>query len=203
MIYLSKLVLNPASRQVQAELRDPYQMHRTLAKAFGADGDFERARCLFRIDELRSSGALYLLVQSLAPPNWERLTASARYLQDAPQVTTFEPRLAEGQRLAFRLHANPTVKRERKRYLISGEGGQLDWLRRKGEQHGFALLSARVSDAQTFCSQTAAGQRAQLVGVRFDGLLCVTDAQALVGAVAHGIGSGKGFGFGLLSLARR
>jgi CRISPR system Cascade subunit CasE len=38
--------------------------------------------------------------------------------------------------------------------------------------------------------------------VTFDGLLRVTDPEALLAALAGGIGSGKGFGFGLLSLAR-
>lgn len=39
-------------------------------------------------------------------------------------------------------------------------------------------------------------------GVRFDGLLCVTDPETLVEAVRQGIGPAKAFGFGLLSLAR-
>jgi len=37
MIHLSLLILNPRSRQIQAELRDPYQMHRTISRAFGED----------------------------------------------------------------------------------------------------------------------------------------------------------------------
>jgi hypothetical protein len=37
-MFLSMIEVNPRCRQVQAELRDPYQMHRTLSKAFG-DGD--------------------------------------------------------------------------------------------------------------------------------------------------------------------
>ena len=40
-----------------------------------------------------------------------------------------------------------------------------------------------------------------LFGVRFDGVLAVTDPDALTGAVRQGIGPAKGFGFGLLSLA--
>jgi len=37
--------------------------------------------------------------------------------------------------------------------------------------------------------------------VRYEGLLQVTDPHLLVEAVRAGIGSAKGFGFGLLSLA--
>ena len=39
------------------------------------------------------------------------------------------------------------------------------------------------------------------LAVQFDGVLQVTDPDKLVAAVETGIGSAKGFGFGLLSLA--
>jgi CRISPR system Cascade subunit CasE len=40
-----------------------------------------------------------------------------------------------------------------------------------------------------------------LLAVRFDGLLQVADPARLQAALRQGIGSGKGLGFGLLSLA--
>ena len=43
MLYLSRLALNPRSRQAQAEIRDPYQMHRTLSKAFPEGDDAQQA----------------------------------------------------------------------------------------------------------------------------------------------------------------
>jgi CRISPR system Cascade subunit CasE len=44
--------------------------------------------------------------------------------------------------------------------------------------------------------------RLKLWCIQFDGLLKVDDPVLLAKAVQAGIGSGKGFGFGLLSLAR-
>jgi CRISPR system Cascade subunit CasE len=41
-----------------------------------------------------------------------------------------------------------------------------------------------------------------LLSVQFDGLLQVLDPDALWHTVQAGVGSAKGFGFGLLSLAR-
>ena len=35
-MYLSRLILNPRSRRVQRELAEPYEMHRSLMKAFPA-----------------------------------------------------------------------------------------------------------------------------------------------------------------------
>lgn len=42
----------------------------------------------------------------------------------------------------------------------------------------------------------------QFSAARFDGVLQVSDAEKFARAVTHGVGPGKGFGFGLLSLAR-
>jgi CRISPR system Cascade subunit CasE len=41
-----------------------------------------------------------------------------------------------------------------------------------------------------------------LLAIQFEGLLQVTDPDRLQHTVQQGIGSGKGLGFGLLSLAR-
>jgi CRISPR system Cascade subunit CasE len=42
----------------------------------------------------------------------------------------------------------------------------------------------------------------RFLAVRFEGVLEVTDPDQLLQTVSEGIGSAKGFGFGLLSLAR-
>ncbi|MBI3946599.1 MAG: type I-E CRISPR-associated protein Cas6/Cse3/CasE [Armatimonadetes bacterium] len=203
MIYLSRLLLNPRSRQVQAELRDPYQMHRTLSKAFGdADDEFARARCLFRVDNARPFAALSLLSQSLLEPDWERLTVADRYLLAPPEVKAFRLSLRGGECLAFRIHANPTVKRDGKRYGLYREQEQEAWLRRKAEENGFEVLRVLIHPATIVRSRATEGRDAQLIGVTFEGALRVTDPDALHAAAANGIGSAKAFGFGLLSLAR-
>ena len=111
--------------------------------------------------------------------------------------------------LAFRLRANPTVKRrfpngDHKRVGIYRPEEQIAWLERKGELGGFRVLSVRT------CHELEAGGRIQrqgethklkLLTVRFDGISQVTNPERLQETLRQGIGSGKGFGFGLLSLA--
>ena len=209
MLYLSLLLLNPRSRQVQSELRDPYQMHRTLAKAFG-EGEAAQAaaRCLFRVEE-DGQGVLRLLVQSQVPPLWEELTAPPDYLSAPPQVKEFAPAFRSGQPLAFRLRANPTKRQAAKaegskmgaRVGLYTEEERLAWLRRQGIAHGFAVQEARlISESASACR--AQSNRAVFSAVRFEGVLRVTDPPALLNALAGGIGAGKGFGFGLLSVSR-
>ena len=220
-MYLSRLLLNTRNRDARRDLASPYDLHRTLARVFpGPRADAEGANegrtpnhgLLFRA-EPDAPGGPAVLVQSLAEPDWRSLPDGYARQTDGPKP--FEPRLCEGQRLRFRLVANPTVKKQvegRKNGarvpLVHDrapaghpevEAGYLDWLERKAEAGGFAV--AHVVDAP-FQTTGGRGKRGlTLFGVRFDGALTVTSPDRLLHAVRSGIGPAKGFGFGLLSLA--
>jgi len=201
-MYLSMLKLNPRSRQVQAELRDPYQMHRTICKAFGVDKEaWKEARVLFRVDESNEGRMLRALVQSAIKPDWSRITAPDDYLLTEIQCKDVAPVFKAGQRLAFRLRANPTVKREGKREGIYGEMERLEWLNRKGEANGFFVQQARVISDGKQKGLTTRGCETVFSAAVFEGVLVVTDPDAFRAAFESGIGSAKGFGFGLLSVA--
>jgi CRISPR system Cascade subunit CasE len=148
MIFLSQLLLDPMSRRVQNELRSPYEMHRTLCHAFPglSDEEWKNARVLFRVDDDRN--ILMLLVQSKLAPDWNAFASrlNGRYLLGEPRAKAWEPHFHEGQRLRFRLQANPTMAlntgKDAKRGARCGlyrEAERLDWLRARGKQSGFAL----------------------------------------------------------------
>jgi CRISPR system Cascade subunit CasE len=215
-MYLSRLILNPRSRRVQREVAAPYQMHRSLMRAFPDDLAAGDERVLFRLEAHPHTGTLNLLVQSLTLPDWSWLAepGARGYLlpvdEPNPAVKSFDLNLAPAQVLAFRLRANPTVKRrfnekDHKRVGLYREEEQIEWLKRKGEQGGFRVLSARTGGRDTVngtIHRDEATHKLHLLAVQFDGLLQVTDPDRLREAVQRGIGSGKGLGFGLLSLAR-
>ena len=215
-MYLSQLILNPRSRRVQREIAQPYQMHRTLMKAFPDDLGSGQERALFRLEQPGHDRQLVLLVQSRMSPDWSflRRPEARDYLllvpTPNPAVKDCRPSLGAGQLLAFRLLANPTVKRkfpngDHKRVGICDADDQLAWLQRKGQQGGFEALSANLSNQGmvrgTIRRNGGETHALKLLAVRFDGVLRVTDAEALSETLGRGIGSGKGFGFGLLSLA--
>ena len=118
-------------------------------------------------------------------------------------LKNFEPCFAPAQQLQFRLYANPTVKREGKRHILRQEDEQMAWLHRKGADHGFAIVELRIRAGFRLQARTTDGYTTIHEGVTFDGFLRVTDPDNLHKAIEQGIGSAKGFGFGLLSLARR
>jgi len=214
-MYLSRLILNPRSRRAQREIADLYQLHRSLMRAFPDSLQEGDERVLFRLDADTRDGAPTVLLQSWLEPKWDWLSdeGARGYLLRPPETKAFDLRLAAGQVLAFRLRANPTVKRkfddgDHKRVGLYREEEQIEWLKRKGEQGGFRLLAARAggdSRAGGFIRREGENEthKLTLLAVQFDGLLQVTDPDRLRETVRRGIGSGKGLGFGLLSLAPR
>lgn len=221
-MYLSRLILNPLSRRVQRELAEPYQMHKTLLRCFPDALDREADRVLFRVDADPRRGTLVVLMQSTLAPDWDWLSNNGArdYLlpphQLPPDITqnpatkSFDVQLAPGQALAFRLRANPTVKRrfpngDHKRVGLYREEEQRGWLDRKAAAGGFRILSASIRDDPDVGGPIHRGDEShklKLLAVRFDGLLQVTDPERFQETLRQGIGSGKGLGFGLLSLAR-
>jgi CRISPR system Cascade subunit CasE len=101
------------------------------------------------------------------------------------------------------------VKREEKRHALRSEEEQTAWLRRKADAGGFAVLSvtasregSRAARKTDYNAPEPKEHRISLFAVRFDGVLKVTDDEAFLRSLCCGIGSAKGLGFGLLSLAR-
>ena len=118
-------------------------------------------------------------------------------------------RVATGSRWRFRLTANPTVSKSR-----PGERGkvlahitphyQKQWLMEQGGKRGFSLREEEFEvvsshwlrfDKKGRCAVT-------LLSVTFEGALTVTDETLFRAALTKGIGRGKAYGMGLLTLMR-
>ncbi len=250
-LYLSRLILNPRSRQVMSEIAHPYEMHRTLMRAFPTSPDGARARArdefgiLFRADVDDRRGVVKVYVQSRIEPDWSFLNGLNGYLRTGTGMPEYESkdimpalrRIQDGQVFFFRLRANPTKRNARrdepgkepdrlkgKRVELQQEDEQIAWLiskgrgGREGVPGGFELLMETGTDAegkegliprvnvrcegkQTGRKRDAApGHATTHFAVVFDGLLRVTDTDAFLETLVHGIGPGKAYGFGLLSV---
>src|SRR4029453_12803151 len=245
-LYLSRLILNPRSRDVRRDLGNCQELHRTLLKALPQVEDNEakareRFGVLHRLEIDQRQQKLTLLVQSFLKPTWSRLPSDYLLLTDEenpackPVHETYA-RLGAGQCLTFRVRANPTRrvsgKNEQeaqwhgKRVEIRDEGQQIAWLQRKGKEAGFKLASVRINptvpnvnlapqgklfgyrrhsqetSAEPAYEVSGSNRRMSFGSVLFEGELIVTDVKAFREALVKGIGSGKAYGFGLLSIAR-
>ena len=228
-MYLSRLAINPRSREVQQDLADVYQMHRTVMSAFPdveAEGDARaELSVLHRLETAERGRQVLLLVQSRVGPDWSHLGRG--YLQDSGEeaenpatkdVSLALRALREGQVLRFRIRANPTRKIETKstpdgqrrngrRVDLRTEELQLEWLSRRAEQAGFSLVPVLrdrdIPAVRVGASEKVTGRRGRisLTTVLFEGLLEITDSDVFRQAIADGVGPGKAFGCGLMSIA--
>jgi len=209
-MFLSKLLLNPRSKQVMNEINDPYQMHRTIMNAFFDNGTEQPGRVLFRVEISKRIPDITLLVQSEQEPDWQKLIDKfSAYLSEKDNKYEYKKimlPLDNGQRLRFRLRANPTVKKitdgkkNGKRIGILDEKEQKEWMNRKAKAGGFKVIDCTVIDEGFFNSQKN-GRKLTFLSVRFEGFLEVIETDKFLNCLKSGIGPAKGLGFGLLSIA--
>ncbi|MQF69057.1 type I-E CRISPR-associated protein Cas6/Cse3/CasE [SAR202 cluster bacterium AD-804-J14_MRT_500m] len=121
---------------------------------------------------------------------------SKRIHKNNPQVT--DGKISAGKRVAL-LHEND----------------QIDWLHRKGQLFGFEVLSVQANSKVPNLSTSTASkihgqrtntgnavQRISFGSVTFEGVLRIKDRELFRKGLEVGIGPGKAYGFGLLSVAK-
>jgi CRISPR system Cascade subunit CasE len=203
-MYLSQLILNDRNSQVRRHLSNIHDLHRGIMQAF-PDEQREKARAdwnvLFRL-ELDSN---ILLVQSEIEPDWGKLPKD--YIEQQ-QSKPFAPEASQfpvDRLLQFRLKANPSKRdKETKKTLgLYFQPDQVEWLHRQGDRHGFKVEAIDTIPTPNLWGSKGKGQQPIKVHtVLFQGILKVTDSSLLVSAIQQGIGRGKSYGCGLLSLSR-
>lgn len=222
-MFLSRLKLAADASREPAfwnRLGDAYALHQEVWRLFAGDPDRQRP-FLYRLDLHRGRPVLFTLSDE-EPVDPERLWRI--------EAKAFRPALAAGDRLAFQLRANPTVKRDDKRHDVVMDAkirlreealpaaerpSQAElvaehappWLERRASRLGvrFEAVEADGYHVHQFPRPARGGSRPHKVTVTtcdFQGLLRVEDPERLVTAVATGIGPAKGFGCGLMLLRR-
>ncbi|MFD8404927.1 type I-E CRISPR-associated protein Cas6/Cse3/CasE [Streptomyces anulatus] len=205
---IARIRLNPHSRDVQRDLRDATEMHRTVMRMVPDDlGESPRSQAglLYRLDETDTTSTLLVQAHRLNPA---RLPAG--YGQaDIKSLTPMFTALRKGLAVRYRIVLNP-AKRERLPLEAKGKRGRIVplsgadadqwWLRRAADSglHVHVLTPTSMPPVRPR-RQDADGMRHSLI--RYDGTATVTDPDALHEAVLAGIGRGKPYGAGLLSLA--
>jgi CRISPR system Cascade subunit CasE len=167
---------------------------------------------LFRIDP--SHEGAQIIVQSAVVPNWSYAFANFRgVLACEPKVCEYVPDFAAGQRLQFRLEANPTRKIDTKsasdkarrhgRRVPVAADACIDWLQRFEVAAGFKLDPQAVRLEFGLVRARKSSDKddgVSYASARFDGILAVTDPHGFSQRLLGGFGSAKAYGFGLMSV---
>jgi len=227
-MFLSKVTLNMRHRMTYRLASDLYAQHRFVMSAFPDlrvtdrenEGAQDQQGVLYRLETDRQAECMFFLVQSRVEADWNRTRELHRDVLCSDQSKEDRRLFATGERYRFRLRASPTVcrvnrdaegiRKASKRLGLYREQEQRDWLARIGERGGFEIRPEAVlitpQGKREGYKPTPGGRRPHdLVTcfmVDFDSTLFITDASLFSTAVHEGVGRGKAWGCGLLSLMR-
>lgn len=206
-------------RQVQADIGNLYDLHRTLKTALEKSGYSESF--LFRVDMEISSRPVSLLLQT------NRITDSlfnempenyCLEVMKSKDLAGLSGLLQAGKTFRFFLRANPIrkirnsdgkhpakvplVHANRKINEKFESEGFVDWINRQAINNGFEVTKLIFFRTSTYQWRKGARSRqVPLFSVDYEGYLRVSDPFKLYNAITKGIGPSKAFGMGLLSLA--
>ena len=115
------------------------------------------------------------------------------------------PALSAGERWLFRLHARIGQKDRstgiRRSYRRTDTGRRLEWLERRGVEHGFAVVVATVEVVREPVARTKGGF--WLDRSEFSGVVEIVNPEKVAAAMRTGIGGGRAWGLGMLRLIEK
>lgn len=211
-MFLSKALLNLSSEDVRTDLDNCQKMHCRLMSLFGRCPNGQPARDFFEVLyrlENTITGEKYILIQSRDLPDWTSLPngylGQSNGTANPLTKVTPEDHFKNGMTLRFKLQANPTRRDIITKKWINYKTLEecLSWLLKKGEDHGFKVLENTVAiDRTTVSGEKCGEQKMFFNSAVFEGVLHITDAIVFKKAYIEGVGKGRAYGHGLISVAR-
>ena len=209
-MYLSRIRLDTKKRSTMTAFSNPQKFHGAIESAFPG----ERERNLWRLDEL--GGETYMLVLSEEIPDLSEAVKQFGHDGESFETRDYDKlleRVTIGSRWQFRLTANPTRSQRdpadpQARGVLKPcyiEAEQEAWLRAQAEKHGFLLPENGfvVTQKKTYHFRKNGTRPVTLLAVTYEGILQVTDPEAFRATLCEGLGRGKAYGLGLMTVIRR
>ncbi|GAA0439763.1 type I-E CRISPR-associated protein Cas6/Cse3/CasE [Streptomyces luteireticuli] len=208
---LTRIHLNRRHRAARTDLADAVSLHKTLMRLVPDHlGPHPRARAHL-LHRLETGPDPFLLVQTTYLPDLTALppgygTAHSHDL--TPMLRALRP----GLPVRYRITAAPTASRiadavphpttgRRRGKTISLQGeAALAWWQRRATAAGLEVTTSWAAP-RPFPRSSQDRPAVHHTLTQFDGTALITDPHALTTAVLNGIGKGKPYGAGLLSLA--
>lgn len=218
-MYITRIAINRRRREAGKLLGSRQAMHAAVESLFPPSLETTGPkRNLWRLDAQGNSAWLYVvseerpdatsIVENAGWPDADQKTwESADYVRVLTKVS-------DGSRFRFKIAVNPIrnlppepAGGRGKKVPIKGERAQLEWFTKTLEKAGAAIVtnelggtSAKIveSGEDTFNRK---GASITLTKATITGVLEVTDTETFRKALTTGIGTGKAYGLGLLTIA--
>lgn len=207
-MYLSRVELDPSRRNTMIALAAPQKFHGALESSFPG----ERQRRLWRLDYL--GNRLYMLILSEERPDLSNVINQFGTGKEAESRSydTLLQTIAPDSYWHFRLVANPT--KSCKKTANPSERGtvvahrtvkfQKKWLLDRAKKNGFEI-EAEMFDVKGLCWKHFTKSNkctVSLLAVTYEGTLKVTDVEKFQSVLCNGIGRGKAYGMGMLTVVQ-
>ena len=208
-MYLTRVKLDVVKRETQKALSANGRFHGAIERAFVQ----KQSRNLWRIDKF--CGEYYMLILSEVIPDMDdfiRQFGTNSSLAETKEYAPLLERISVNSIWQFRLVANPThcVKTEAGHGKVMAHvttEHQMEWLKGKASQNGFEIMEdnclVSANEWKNFYKNAdGRDMKVKLLLVSYEGILRVTDENAFKQALVNGIGRGKAYGAGLLTVSR-
>jgi CRISPR system Cascade subunit CasE len=207
--FLTKLVANPAHRDVQRDLADIQRMHSTIT-TLACRPDFgpstrAAAGLLYRVEH--TSTGVQILMQSATQPSADRLSAGYDIARTA-DLGPLMHHLHDGLNIRYRITTNP-IKNVFQRgqrgthQPLHGDDANV-WWHNKATLAGLTNITIHSTTSAKLTgkrNKPPKDVRITLHTTTFEGIATIADNDTLQLAILNGIGRGRAYGCGLLSLA--
>ena len=198
-MYLTKVNLDLYKRETNIAIYNREILHSMIENCFSG----ERQHPLWRLEKTMSGYSILMLSHSI--PNLTSL--ENRVGQGDGKTINYDPYLKRvcenGRILNFRISVNPVVTKDGKRIPLNlrrtenYEYCAEDWFRSHMKMYGAEILSMEYVDAGIMRIKN----KGRLFKVTYQGMLRVEDANKIHELLEHGLGHGKAYGCGMLSVA--
>lgn len=215
-IYFSRLLFNLSNPMVQRDLNDCGLLHKRMLTAFPTydlPDMHAREACglLYRVEQQVHS--FYLLAQSTVKPDWDQFPEEYWWrpnwsLEEPAAVKVITPHIVAGQQMRFRILGNTIKTRfigvgvRSQKIPISDDEEKVGWLQRKLGRAGLRVdtQNLMLTRFNPVTGNASDGTKVIKTATRFDGMALVEEPEPLMDAMLAGIGGGRAWGLGLLSL---
>ncbi|WP_414167040.1 type I-E CRISPR-associated protein Cas6/Cse3/CasE [Streptoverticillium reticulum] len=213
-VWLTRIQLNLRHRDARRDVTSAVGLHHRLMMLF-PDNAGETARqnmgVLFRLEDATNTGpqSPYILIQSQVQPDLNRLP-NGYGTTASKNLTPLIDALRDGLPVHYRIAASavrksgPTTRAAGAKAIIALHGTEADqWWQRQAEHKAGLTLTTTHSTPLDAARGTRVQDKHHVKHprTRFEGTAVITDTDALRQTLLSGVGRGKAYGCGLLSIA--
>lgn len=199
-MFLSRIILSDRKYKALIVQRNPNLIHGTLCSSNPGK------KILWRIDHVNR--ARHLLLLSEEKPDLTGLVS--QFGKEGTEEKTLDlsvmiSRFIPGSKWIFRIKANPVFRTQsketgKKTYVdYKNDEARLNWLERRSSINGFSIDTMNITGIETLKFKRK-GADVTLASATYDGVLTVTDTILFTKTFMKGLGHGKAYGLGMLTL---